>query len=306
MLETTEIIVANNKRIDGYLAESLEGISRSQIQKLITSGNIKVNGQAITKVNHKVKADDLILVTIPEPEESLAEPEDIPLDIVYQDSDIAVINKAQGMVVHPAPGHSSKTLVNALLFHIKDLSTIGGVKRPGIVHRLDKDTSGLLVIAKNDSAHQHLSQQMKDRTTKKIYWAIAEGIIKENKGLIDAPIARHPIDRQKMAVVTRGKSREAITHFNVIERFNNHTLVELRLETGRTHQIRVHLSYIGHPLVGDPVYGFKRQKFNVEGQLLHAKTLGLTHPRTGKWMEWDSEVPSYFENMIKKVLNYRI
>ncbi|QNO16332.1 RluA family pseudouridine synthase [Alkalicella caledoniensis] len=301
MYDEMEIIATENKRIDGYLADELQGISRSQIQKLIINGNVKVNGVIIYKVNHKLKPEDTVIVTIPDPEDSNVNPENIPLEIVYQDKDLAVINKPRGMVVHPAPGHSHGTMVNALLYHIKDLSTIGGVIRPGIVHRLDKDTSGLLVIAKNDAAHQDLSNQMKDRTTKKIYWAIAEGIIKEEKGVIHAPIARHPVDRQKMAVVTKGRTREAITHFNVLERFKNHTLVELKLETGRTHQIRVHLSYIGHPLLGDPTYGFKKQKFKSEGQILHAKTLGLTHPKTGQWMEWDSEIPLYFNNMIKKV-----
>lgn len=300
--ETMDIEVTEKVRIDVFLANNIEGVSRSQVQKIIANESVLVNDKVIKKVNHVVSEGDVITILAQEVEESEVTPEDIPVEIVYQDNHIAVINKPQGMVVHPAPGHSSGTLVNALLYHLKDLSTIGGVKRPGIVHRLDKDTSGLLVIAKNDHAHQNLSEQMQNRTTKKIYWAITENVIKEESGIIDAPIARHPVDRQRMAVVTKGRFREARTYFTVLKRYKNNTLVELKLDTGRTHQIRVHLSYIGFPIVGDPVYGFKKQKYKTGGQLLHAKKLGLNHPVTGEWMEWESEIPDYFKKIMKKIV----
>ncbi|SHJ61732.1 ribosomal large subunit pseudouridine synthase D [Anaerobranca californiensis DSM 14826] len=301
--ETLEIEATEKTRIDVFLAKEIEGVSRSQIQKIIANNSCLVNNKVINKANYKLSEGDIITILPQEVEVTDVFPEAIPLDIVYQDESIAVVNKPQGMVVHPAPGHNSGTLVNALLYHLKDLSTIGGVKRPGIVHRLDKDTSGLLVVAKNDQAHQELSRQMQNRTTKKIYWAVTEGIIKEDNGLIDAPIARHPIDRQRMAVVTYGKFREARTYFKVLERYKNHTLVELKLETGRTHQIRVHLNYIGHPIVGDPLYGYKKQKFKTEGQILHAKILGINHPVTGQWMEWEIDLPPYFKNILKKVID---
>lgn len=300
--ETMEIKAIEKKRIDAFLASQIKGVSRSQIQKMISENLISVNSTTISKGNFIVDEGDTIIILPQEIEEYDVKPEDIAIDIVYQDKDIAVINKPQGMVVHPAPGHYSGTLVNALLFHLKDLSSIGGVKRPGIVHRLDKDTSGLLVIAKNDMAHQKITEQMQDRTTKKIYWALTEGVIKEEAGTIDAPIARHPVDRQRMAVVTKGRTREARTHFKVLKRYKNHTLVELKLETGRTHQIRVHLNYIGFPIVGDPVYGFKKQKFKTEGQVLHAKVLGLHHPTTGEWIEWEIDIPSYFNKIMKKIV----
>ncbi|SES73604.1 RluA family pseudouridine synthase [Anaerobranca gottschalkii] len=300
--ETLEIEATEKVRIDVFLAKQIEGVSRSQIQKIIANNSCLVNNKVITKANYQLSEGDIITILPQEVEVTDVLPEPIPLDIVYQDESIAVINKPQGMVVHPAPGHNSGTLVNALLYHLKDLSTIGGVKRPGIVHRLDKDTSGLLVVAKNDQAHQELSQQMQNRTTKKIYWAVAEGVIKEDNGIIDAPIARHPVDRQKMAVVTHGKFREARTYFRVLERYKNHTLVELKLETGRTHQIRVHLNYIGHPIVGDPLYGYKKQKFKNDGQILHAKILGINHPVTGQWMEWEIDLPPYFKNILRKVI----
>lgn len=300
--ETMEVKATQVKRIDAFLASQIEGVSRSQIQKMIRDNLVFINGKVITKGNHIVENGDLITILPQEIEEYELKPEDIPLEIVYQDKDIAVVNKPQGMVVHPAPGHYSGTLVNALLFHLKDLSSIGGVKRPGIVHRLDKDTSGLLVIAKNDIAHQKITEQMQNRTIKKIYWALTEGVIKEETGTIDAPIARHPVDRQRMAVVTKGRTREARTHFRVLKRYKSNTLLELKLETGRTHQIRVHLSYIGFPIVGDPVYGFKKQKFKTDGQILHAKVLGLHHPCTGEWMEWEIDIPLYFDKIMKKIV----
>ena len=227
--------------------------------------------------------------------------ENIPLDVIYEDSDVIVINKSQDMVVHPAPGNYSGTLVNALLYHCRDLSGINGVLRPGIVHRIDKDTSGALVVAKNDNAHNSLAMQLKDHSMTRSYLALVEGIIKQDEGSIDEPIGRHPKDRIKMAVVENGK--KAITHYKVIERFDNYTLVECNLETGRTHQIRVHMAKIGHPLVGDLVYGFKKQRFNLKGQVLHAKRLGFIHPSTNEYMEFVSPLPDYFEKLITKLRN---
>lgn len=229
------------------------------------------------------------------------EPEDINLDIIYEDKDVIVVNKPQEMVVHPAPGVYSGTLVNALLHHCKDLSGINGVARPGIVHRIDKDTSGILVVAKNDISHNNLAAQFKEHSISRVYMALVEGIIKDEQGTIEAPIGRHPVDRIKMAVVKDG--RHAVTHYKVIERFKNHTLVECRLETGRTHQIRVHMSHIMHPLVGDPVYGYKKQRFNLKGQMLHAKLLGFIHPTTRQYVEFESELPEYFKKIIKILKN---
>lgn len=298
-MEIIELIVEDNisERIDSYLAKKLEEISRSYIKKLIKDGHIKVNDLQI-KPKYVVNKGDIITIKLPEPEELKLIPENLPIEIVYEDEDVAVVNKPQGMVVHPAPGNYSGTLVNALLFHLESLSTINGVVRPGIVHRIDKDTSGLLMIAKNDFAHMELSKQLKEHTITRIYYALVEGNIKEDRGTINAPIGRHPVDRKRMAVIDRN-SKNAITHFKVLERFGQCTLIEARLETGRTHQIRVHMSYIKHPLVGDPVYGSKKNKFKQEGQLLHAKVIGFIHPRTKKYMEFDSELPDYFN----KVLN---
>ncbi|MFO7295119.1 MAG: RluA family pseudouridine synthase [Clostridia bacterium] len=287
----------DKKRIDVFLTEKLPEHSRSYIQKLIKDGLVSVNGQKV-KCNFKVKPGCLIDVTIPPPKEVSLQPEPLELDIVYEDNDIVVINKPQGMVVHPAPGNYSGTLVNALLYSCDGLSGIGGEIRPGIVHRLDKDTSGLLVVAKNDAAHQSLAQQIKDRTLKRIYWCIVEKNIKEDKGIINAPIGRHPTNRKKMAVLNSPTAKPAITHFKVLERFGQYTLVEARLETGRTHQIRVHMAYIGHPVVGDSVYGSRKQKFNLKGQVLHAKKLGLIHPSTGEYMEFEAPLPPYFEDLL--------
>lgn len=285
----------DNQRIDVYLSSKFTDISRSYIQELIKKKSAIVNGK-IVKSNHKLKVGDNITFEFPDNEELKVDAEDIPLDIVYEDSDIIVVNKQQGMVVHPAPGNYSGTLVNALLYHCNDLSGINGVLRPGIVHRIDKDTSGVIVVAKNDAAHKKLAYQLKEHSMNRVYKALVEGIIKEDEGIVDKPLGRHPVERIKIAVVKDG--RRAVTHYKVIERYKNNTLVECKLETGRTHQIRVHMAYIGHPLVGDPVYGYKKQRFNLNGQMLHAQKLGFVHPRTGKYVEFNSKLPAYFERII--------
>lgn len=287
-------------RIDKYLSDAIEGKSRSFIQGLIEKDSIKVNGK-IPKSNYKLKSLDEIEVILPEPEVLNVEAENIPIDIIYEDDDVVVVNKAQGMVVHPAPGNYNGTLVNALLYHCKNLSSINGVIRPGIVHRIDKDTSGVLVIAKNDEAHTFLSEQLKDHSMKREYYALIEGRLKNDRGTIDKPLGRSKKDRLKIGIVEGGK--RAVTHYEVIERYNGYTLIKCVLETGRTHQIRVHMASIGFPLVGDPLYGFKRQKFKVEGQVLHAKTLGFIHPRTKKYMEFTTDLPEYFTNILDKLRN---
>ncbi|ABS42085.1 RluA family pseudouridine synthase [Clostridium botulinum] len=290
----------DNVRLDLYLSKIFEDKSRSYLQGIIDEGNVLVNNKE-KKRNYKLKVGDNIEVNIPEPKLLQIEPEDIKLDIIYEDKDVIVVNKPQEMVVHPAPGVYSGTLVNALLHHCKDLSGINGVARPGIVHRIDKDTSGILVVAKNDISHNNLAAQFKEHSISRVYMALVEGIIKYEQGTIEAPIGRHPVDRIKMAVVKDG--RHAVTHYKVIERFKNHTLVECRLETGRTHQIRVHMSHIMHPLVGDPVYGYKKQRFNLKGQMLHAKLLGFIHPTTRQYVEFESELPEYFKKIIKILKN---
>lgn len=300
-MEIREFIIDQDqvgKRLDVFITEELEDMSRSFVQGLIEKEKIRVNGK-FKKSNYKLRLMDKIEVEDAEPVELQVEAEDIPLDIIYEDSDLIVINKPQNMVVHPAPGNYTGTLVNGLLYHCKDLSGINGVIRPGIVHRIDKDTSGILVIAKNDRAHNSLAAQLKDHSMKRAYYAIVEGIIKEDEGIIKTNIGRHPIERIKMAVVKDGK--EAITNYKVIERYKNNTLVECRLETGRTHQIRVHMAHIHHPLVGDPVYGHKKQKFKLEGQALHAKNLGFIHPVSGEYMEFNSQLPEYFVEIIEKL-----
>lgn len=285
-----------NLRLDKYLQNYIEGKSRSFIQGLIDEENITVNGKTV-KSNYKVKPGDIIEAVIPEPKELNIEAENIPLDIVYEDKDVIVINKPQGMVVHPAPGNYTGTLVNALMYHCRDLSGVNGVLRPGIVHRIDKDTSGILVAAKNDYSHNKLSEQLKEHSMKREYYALVEGRIKNDTGTINKPLGRNKKDRLKMGIVSDGK--EAVTHYEVLERYNGYTLIKCILETGRTHQIRVHMSSIGFPLVGDPLYGFKKQKFKVNGQMLHAKTLGFIHPSTGKYMEFTSELPEYFTNILE-------
>lgn len=287
-------------RIDKYLSEMLEEKSRSFIQELIKKEKVVVNNK-IPKSNYKVKAFDNIELELPEPEILKVEAEDIPLNILYEDNDVIVVDKEQGMVVHPAPGNYHGTLVNALLFHCKDLSGINGIIRPGIVHRIDKDTSGILVVAKNDEAHNKLSEQLKNHSMKREYYALIEGRLKNDSGTINKPIGRNKKDRLKMGIVEDGK--HAVTHYKVLERYNGYTLIKCILETGRTHQIRVHMSSIGFPLVGDPVYGFKRQKFKLDGQMLHAKTLGFIHPKTNEYMEFNSELPKYFRNIIDKLRN---
>ncbi len=287
-------------RIDKYLSEMLEEKSRSFIQELIKKEKVVVNNK-IPKSNYKVKAFDNIELELPEPEILKVEAEDIPLNILYEDNDVIVVDKEQGMVVHPAPGNYHGTLVNALLFHCKDLSGINGIIRPGIVHRIDKDTSGILVVAKNDEAHNKLSEQLKNHSMKREYYALIEGRLKNDSGTINKPIGRNKKDRLKMGIVEDGK--HAVTHYEVLERYNGYTLIKCILETGRTHQIRVHMSSIGFPLVGDPVYGFKRQKFKLDGQMLHAKTLGFIHPKTNEYMEFNSELPKYFRNIIDKLRN---
>ncbi|MBT9832605.1 RluA family pseudouridine synthase [Clostridium baratii] len=285
-------------RIDKFLSEKFEGKSRSYIQGLIEEESILVNNKKV-KSNYKLKETDEIKVFMKEPKELEVEAENIPIDIIYEDSDVIVVNKAKGMVVHPAPGNYNGTLVNALLYHCTDLSSINGVIRPGIVHRIDKDTTGILVIAKNDEAHNKLSDQLKEHSMKREYYALVEGRIKANSGTIDKPLARSKKDRLKIAIVEGGK--RAVTHYEVIEKFKNTTLVKCVLETGRTHQIRVHMSSIGYPLVGDPVYGFKKGKFKCEGQMLHAKTLGFIHPRTNEYVEFTSELPENFKALIENL-----
>lgn len=286
-------------RIDKYLSNELNDFTRTQLQLMIDEKLVLVNGNII-KSNYKLKINDEITIFIKEPELTDIEPQDIPLDILYEDSDIIVINKPSGMVVHPAVGNYKDTLVNALLFHCKDLSGINGKIRAGIVHRIDKDTSGLLVACKNDLSHKNLSEQFMNHEVNKIYYCLVNGVIPHNIGVINAPIARDPQSRQQMAVVEGGK--EAVTHFKVLERFEKNTLVEVKLETGRTHQIRVHMKYIGYPLVGDPVYGV-RKIIGENGQFLHAKKLEFRHPRTNEFLSFESELPEDFQCLLNELRN---
>ena len=285
------------KRIDKLLAEQLEEVSRSQIQLWIEQGHVTVNSKEV-KANYKCQAGDNIQWSIPETEPLQVEAENIPLHILYEDADVLVVNKPRGMVVHPSAGHETGTLVNALLHHCNDLSGINGIERPGIVHRIDKDTSGLLVVAKNDYAHIHLSKQLSEKRVERKYEAIVHGAIPHEKGLVEAPIGRDPKDRQRMAVTEKGKP--AITHFRVIERFPDYTHIECALETGRTHQIRVHMKYIGYPLLGDSKYG-PRKTWDTNGQILHAKKLGFLHPRKKEWMEFETELPEYFTEVLEQI-----
>ena len=288
------------RRLDVFLSES-SGLTRSHVQKLITLGNVTVDGKIAPKASVSVKADSVVEATLP-PEIPLdIVAQDIPLDIVYEDGDLAVINKPQGMTVHPANNVYEGTLVNALLYHVKDLSGINGVLRPGIVHRLDKDTSGLLVIAKNDKAHVELQRQIQEKTCRRIYIALLEGVLKKDCGIVDKPIGRSPVDRKKMDIVPNG--RNAVTHYTVLERFNNYTLVQFELKTGRTHQIRVHAKFLGHPVVGDKTYGYNKCKFNLDGQLLHAETLTFTHPTTGQQLSFSAPIPPYFEKVLNTLRN---
>ena len=281
-------------RIDKVLGHFLSDVSRSQLQKWIEDGHVTVNGEVV-KTKYKLKAGDVVKIIPEAPQTIDLEPEDIPLDIVYEDDDVIVVNKPAGMVVHPAPGHPGHTLVNALLYH-SPLSTINGEFRPGIVHRIDKDTSGLLMVAKNDLAHRSLAAQLKAKTNQREYAALVHGVIKEDQGTIDAPLGRSKKDRKKQAVVMDG--RHAVTHFEVVKRYRHYTLVKCRLETGRTHQIRVHMAYIGHPLAGDPLYG-PRKTLAGPGQYLHAGLLGFKHPRTGQKMTFTAPLPDYFTEMLE-------
>ena len=283
-------------RLDKTVADLTE-LSRGLANEQIKNGQILVNGEA-KKAKYAVKEGDVISYEVPEPEVVEYVAEDLPLEIVYQDEDVAVVNKPQGMVVHPSAGHTSGTLVNALMYHIKDLSGINGVLRPGIVHRIDKDTSGLLMIAKNDQAHLALADELKDKKSLRKYWAIVHGNLPNDRGVIEAPIGRSDKDRKKQAVTAKGKP--ALTRFQVLERFGDYTLVELQLETGRTHQIRVHMAYIGHPVAGDEVYG-PRKTLKGHGQFLHARTLGFTHPRTGEVLEFTAEAPAIFLETLEKL-----
>ncbi|TYS50016.1 RluA family pseudouridine synthase [Bacillus infantis] len=285
------------ERLDKAVSLLNEELSRSQAQQMIKDGHILVNGQG-TKTNYKCSANDRIEVSFPEPEELDVLPEEMDLDIYYEDGDVLVVNKPKGMVVHPAPGHASGTLVNGLMAHCKDLSGINGVLRPGIVHRIDKDTSGLLMVAKNDMAHESLVNQLVEKTVTRKYQAIVHGTIPHDYGTVDAPLGRDPKDRQSMTVVDGGKN--AVTHFHVIHRYKDFTHVECQLETGRTHQIRVHMKYIGYPLAGDPKYG-PRKTLEIGGQALHAGVLGFVHPRTGEYMEFEAPLPAYFSELLEKL-----
>lgn len=286
-------------RLDAFLAGKMEK-TRSAVQKLIEQGNVLVNGSAAAK-NARLREGDQVEAEIPPPETLDVKPQNIPLDIVYEDGELLVVNKPKGMVVHPAAGNPDGTLVNALLFHCgESLSGINGVIRPGIVHRIDKDTSGLLIVAKNDRAHQSLAEQIAAHSFTRIYNAVVYGSLKEEKGTVSAAIGRHPSDRKRMAVLSSG-GREAVTHYRVLERFPGFTLVECRLETGRTHQIRVHMAHIGHPVAGDPVYGPKRCITELRGQCLHARVIGFVHPSTGEYLEFDSGLPAYFEQFLVKL-----
>ncbi len=290
----------SGERIDRFLSGDLENLSRSYIQKLVKDGSVSVNGRSV-KANYKVSEGDEIIVQIPDPEILDVQPEDIPLDILYEDDDILVVNKPKGMVVHPAPGHYSHTLVNAILWHCGErLSGINGVLRPGIVHRIDMDTTGSLLVCKNDRAHQILAEELKEHSITRRYHAIVHGNLKDDTGTVNAPIGRHPADRKKMSTKAPN-GRPAVTHYRVLERFGNYTYIECELETGRTHQIRVHMSGIGHPILGDTVYGPAKCPFRLQGQTLHAKILGIRHPSTGEYMEFDAPLPEYFIALLERL-----
>lgn len=289
------------ERIDKYVKQQLgEEVSRSQIQLWIEAGNLVVNGTSV-KTNYKLTSGDVICLTVPEAEATEIEPEDIPLDIYYEDRDVIVVNKQRGMVVHPAPGHACGTLVNALMFHCRDLSGINGELRPGIVHRIDKDTSGLIMAAKNDKAHASLASQLKEHSVTRKYFALVHGNVSHDQGTVDAPIGRDPHDRKMYTVIERN-SKQAITHFHVVERFGDYTLLELKLETGRTHQIRVHMKFIGHPLVGDPLYG-RSKGIKMNGQALHAAVLGFEHPEDARYLEYSAPIPEDMEALLVSLRN---
>ncbi len=285
------------ERIDKCINSLVDSLSRSYIQKLIKDGQVFVNGNSV-KANYRIKSDDEIVFQIPESVEPDIEPEDIPLDILYEDEDILIVNKPKGMVVHPAAGHYSGTLVNAVMYHCKgQLSGINGVMRPGIVHRIDRDTTGSIIVCKNDYAHNSIAEQLKEHSITRRYRAICNGVLKEDEYTIHKPIGRHPVDRKKMAVNEKN-GKDAVTHVKVLKRFEKYTYIECELETGRTHQIRVHMASIGHPLLGDEVYGPAKAAFKLEGQTLHAMTLGVVHPKSGEYLEVNAPLPEYFEHLL--------
>ena len=291
---------ANNMRIDRFISERMSDTSRSYIQKLIKDERVTVDSKVV-KSNYKVKEGEWVEIVLPEPVSLDIEAENIPLDILYEDSDVLLVNKPKDMVVHPSAGHVTGTLVNALLYHCKDsLSSINGVMRPGIVHRIDKDTTGILIICKNDKAHNCIAEQLKVHSITRRYHALVWNNVTNDTGTIDAPIGRHPVDRKKMAI-NHKNGKHAVTHYKVLERFGQYTYIQCELETGRTHQIRVHMASIGHPLVGDPVYGPAKQPFKTDGQMLHAKVFGFIHPSTNEYMEFETELPEYFESILEKL-----
>lgn len=287
-----------DERIDKCISILIDSLSRSFIQKLIKDGQVQVNGTTV-KGSYRVKTDDDVLFCLPESVEPDIEPEDIPLDILYEDKDVIVVNKPKGMVVHPAAGHYSGTMVNALMYHCgSELSGINGVMRPGIVHRIDMDTTGSVIACKNDKAHNCIAEQLKDHSITRRYHAICHGVLKEDEGTVNKPIGRHPTDRKKMAINEKN-GKNAVTHYKVLKRFSEYTYIECRLETGRTHQIRVHMASIGHPLLGDDVYSNRKNPFHLTGQTLHAKILGFQHPTTGEYVEIDAPLPEYFKHLLE-------
>ena len=300
-METLEFTAeAAGERIDALLPRISEDLTRSAAQKLLDAGAVLVNGRAVRK-NYKVAAGDRVTVTLPEPDDPVPTPQDIPLDVVYEDADVIVVNKPQGLVVHPAPGHPDGTLVNALLWHCGDsLSGVGGERRPGIVHRIDRDTSGLIIAAKNDLAHRGLAAQLADHSMFRIYEAVVCGRMRDDAGTVDAPIGRHPVDRKRMTIDRRG-GRSAVTHWEVIARYRGYSHIRCRLETGRTHQIRVHMASLGHPVAGDPVYGGKKPEKGLSGQCLHARELEFTHPRTGERIHLTCPLPAYFLDFLHRL-----
>ncbi len=303
MIRELEVIGScEGLRIDKFLAEEFPEMSRSYIQKLIKEEQVTVNGK-IVKANYKVSEADEVVLNQPELKEPDILAEDIPLDILYEDSDLLIVNKPKGMVVHPSAGHYTGTLVNALMHHCKDdLSGINGVMRPGIVHRIDMDTTGSLLVCKNDFTHNDIAEQLKVHSIRRVYHAIVHGVIKEDEGTVDAPIGRHPIDRKKMSI-NHKNGKEAVTHYKVIKRFRDYTYIQCQLETGRTHQIRVHMASLKHPLVGDSVYGPAKCPFKLQGQTLHAKIIGIVHPRSNEYLEADAPLPEYFVSLLNKLEN---
>lgn len=293
---------ANNMRIDRFISERMSDTSRSYIQKLIKDELVTVDSKVV-KSNYKVREGERVEIVLPEPVSLDIEAENIPLDILYEDSDVLLVNKPKDMVVHPSAGHVTGTLVNALLYHCKDsLSSINGVMRPGIVHRIDKDTTGILIICKNDKAHNCIAEQLKVHSITRRYHALVWNNVTDDTGTVDAPIGRHPVDRKKMAI-NHKNGKHAVTHYKVLERFGHYTYIQCELETGRTHQIRVHMASIGHPLVGDPVYGPAKQPFKTDGQMLHAKVFGFIHPSTNEYMEFETDLPEYFQLILEKLRN---